>query len=169
MRRISRNLAAGFVLALALAGSSCWFSTTPPKPSGSGPDNEDPSAAVVTGSVQFFDRTDHHTRSAPGWLVQASWYVSGGGGDPLRLDHREVTYSNSSAVYEIRYVHPKVVAVDVQARICVVDLDGMDCCLSDPPCSKPECTSIWSSAKRVLVGPGGRTQQSLIVACDQVP
>jgi hypothetical protein len=167
MRRNLSRIAAALVLPPLVAGSSCWFSTTPPKPT-AGSENEDPSAAVVTGNVQLFDRTDHHSRIMPGWSVMASWYTRSGSGTP-RLVQRDVTQSSGAGVYEVRFTDPYLVAVDIQGRLCAVDLDGMDCCIGDNPCNRPECTTIWTTPIRINLGPGARERRTVIVACDHVP
>jgi hypothetical protein len=166
MRFTLGRIAAGLALAAAVAGSSCLYSTTPPKPSGSGTETVDPNAAVLTGTVQLYDRTDHHLRNMPGWAVRASWYVRG---TPPRLDHVDVVVSGGSGVYEVRRSDPDVVAVEIQGRLCGIDLEGMDCCLGDNPCNRPECTSIWTTPVRVDIAPGGRERRTVTVPCDHAP
>lgn len=168
MRFAPRTLFLGLALAAVAASDGCLFSTNPPKPNSSGGSgSSDPNTAVVTGAVQFYDRTDHHTRNMPDWIVRADWYIRTGTG--LRLERRSLVRSNRSGVYEVQFSDPALAQVTLQTLVCTYNEKDADCCLEDPPCDHPICTQAWLPAVQLPIGPGGRAQKTLTVPCDHVP
>jgi hypothetical protein len=164
-----RGVLACAVALIIPATTTCWFSSTSPKPGPSTSEQGDPSAAVVTGLVQLFDRTDHHRRTMPGWAVKASWYVRSGSGNPLKLEYTDVVVSGRDGVYEVRWSHPRLAAVDLQGRICEFDPTDLECCIDDPPCNRPACKNAWTPASRLEVTTGSRQSLTLTVGCNHVP
>jgi hypothetical protein len=168
MRFASRNILRGLTIVGFSGISACLFSTNPPKPSSSGgTGSSDPNAAVVIGQVQFYDRTDHHTRNMPDWVVRADWYVRTGDGS--RLEQSSVVRSNPSGVYEVQFSDPYLVRVEIRALVCTYNVNDADCCLDMPPCNHPICTQAWIAPVQVTLGPGSRERATLTVPCDHVP
>jgi len=163
-----RTLLLGLAMTGLAATSGCLFSTNPPKPNSTpGSGGIDPNTTTVTGAVQFYDRTDHHTRNMPGWVVRADWYIHTGSG--VRLEGRSMVRSNISGVYEVQFSDPAVAQVELRALICTYNENDADCCLGDPPCTLPVCTNMWIPAVLLRIGPGSREQKTLTVPCDHVP
>jgi hypothetical protein len=168
MRLAPRTWLHGLVIAGLMVTGACLFSTNPPKPrSTSGSGSSDPNAAIVTGAVQFYDRTDHHTRNMPDWVVRADWYIRTGTG--LRHVQSSVVRSNPSGVYEVQFSDPALVQVVLQAVICNFNVNDVDCCLDLPPCTNSVCAQLWITPVSLQIGPGSRQQRTLTVPCDHVP
>ena len=49
-----------------------------------------------------------------------------------------------------------------------IDLEGMDCCIDNPPCPPSACV-IWTGPQRIAVRLGHSVRSDLTVVCDQVP
>lgn len=165
---LARRFAAAALAALLLGGA-CWFETTPPERDEPPVVPVDPNEVVLTGLVQFFDRTDHHTRPAVGWLVTVTWLGpdKNGDGQPDALD-AWILRAGSAGVYETRFNSRTVIAAEVRGARCDYDPVAADCCLDIPPCDPRNC-QIWGSARRLNVVPGQRYQQDVVVGCDHAP
>jgi hypothetical protein len=159
-------------LLCALGLASCLFSTTPPETKQPDTGTPPPPAdvAAVGGSVQFYDRTDHHYQVAPGRMIFVKWFipdpqVSGG----LKLLIRTQAAANRSAAYRAEYRDSRIRAAEVFSYLCEYNpADIPDCCLDEVPCR--ECpTQIYTTVRRVNVLPGQFVQQDVIVPCDHAP
>lgn len=148
----------------ALAGG-CWFGTNPPEVAPPVEVPPDPNEVVLTGRVQFFDRVDHMTRPAPGWMVTVAWFGADGDrdGQPDLVD-TWITRAGMSGVYDVRFRSNTVVAAEMRAALCDYDPVLADCCLDIPPCPPSNC-QIWGAIRRISVAPGQRFQQDLVVPC----
>jgi hypothetical protein len=165
--RITRRMAflTGAILVFA---SACLFSSNPTKPSAPGPEI-DPDAAIVTGVVQLFDRTDGHISIAPDWLVRADWYIDVGDAEPPRFVARQLVRSGPDGAYDVRYTHPHAIAVVLTARVCTVDPQELECCLHEPPCDLPECTTVWITPAQIDAKLGTHERHTLRVGCAHAP
>lgn len=169
MRRFrSRAFAA---VALATLAAGCLFETTPPQRTSSQDEPPpDPTAVVITGLVQVFDRMDHDVTPGGNWGVQFTWYQRDRDHDG-QLD--VLTYSNTvsdnDGVYRVSLISPDVIAVDIAARKCPEESEPAPCCLDHQnPCGGPQC-EVWLPPRRAPAVPGQRLHENLTVRCDFVP
>lgn len=153
-----------------VVGVSCLFSTTAPKRTPTPGEPSDPTEVVLTGLVQFFDRSDGRTRSVPEWPVSVVWLGPDRTGDGQPdVVNRAVINSGPSGVYEARYRDRTLTTAEVKAAVCTYNPDQYACCLATPPeCPTSQC-QIWTTPRRLTVHPGQRSQQNVVVPCDHLP